>query len=98
MPKNYRLSPQAEQNLLDIFLFGIENWGRQQTHNYANELSLCFELLAKNPEIGLMRSELIGDIRSFVSGSHVIFYRKMDLIVEIIVILHQKMDVKSKFK
>ena len=98
MRKKYKLSPQAEQDLLDIFLFGIENWGEKQADDYANELESCFELLAKNPDIGLLRSELYENIQSFISGAHVIFYRRIGLIIEISAILHQKMDIKSKFK
>ncbi len=98
MRKKYRLSLQAEQDLLEIFLFGIENWGQKQADEYVNELSSSFELLAKNSDIGLIRSELYDGIRSFVSGSHIIFYRKLDAIIEISTILHQKADVKSKFE
>jgi toxin ParE1/3/4 len=97
MPKEYKFSLQAKQDLLDIFLYGIENWGQQQADNYANELSHCFELLAKNPDIGLNRPELYKNIKSFTIASHVIFYRKTDSIIEISTILHQKIDVRIKF-
>jgi toxin ParE1/3/4 len=94
----YKLSPQAKQDLLDIFLFRIENWGQEQAENYANELLYCLELLAKNPEIGLKRPELHENIQSFTNGSHIIFYRKVNSIIEIATILHQKMDSRFKFK
>ena len=98
MKRKYKLSLQAEQDLLDIFLYGIENWGPRQANNYANELLHCLELIVKNPEIGLDRSDLFEDIKSFAIASHVIFYRNVNSVIEISTILHQKMDIKIKFK
>ena len=40
--KKYKLSLQAEQDLLEIFLTGIQNRGVKQEEYYANDLESCF--------------------------------------------------------
>ena len=55
---NYRLSLQAEQDLFDIFTDGIQKWGENKATQYAQQLHDCCELLAQNPEMGIVRKEL----------------------------------------
>ena len=97
MQKKYRLSLKAEKNLEDIFNFGEEKWGEDKSSEYIEELFKCFELLAKNHDMGVERPELYDGTKSFVLGSHVIFYRNISSIIEISTILHQKVDIVSKF-
>jgi len=94
--KKYRLSFQAEQDLLDILITGIENWGERQAQRYAEQLHDCFNLLAEFPEMGQERAKLQGCPRSFTKGSHIIFYRKINLMIEISTVLHQRMDIESQ--
>ncbi len=94
--KKYTLAPQAEQDLLDIFLTGLEHWGLAQAEQYAEELHDCFNLLAEQPGMGITRTELQGNPQSFVKGSHVIFYRPTDGMIEIATVLHQTMDIQTR--
>ncbi|ESQ75040.1 type II toxin-antitoxin system RelE/ParE family toxin [Asticcacaulis sp. AC402] len=48
----YRLSLRAETDLLDIFIFGIEQFGVVQAEIYQEQLTHCFELLAESPRLG----------------------------------------------
>jgi len=95
--KKYRLARQAEEDLINIFVAGIERWGYAQAQQYAQELHECFELLANNPQIGQVRKELAGEPVSFVKGPHVIFYRIVKGVLEVSTILHQSMDVDTHF-
>ena len=45
----YRLSRQAEQDLIELFLDGAERFGLRQAEAYHDLLAHIFEFLADNP-------------------------------------------------
>jgi toxin ParE1/3/4 len=45
----YVLSRKAEDDLVDIFLEGIQKFGILQANEYHSKLEACFEFLAENP-------------------------------------------------
>jgi toxin ParE1/3/4 len=57
----------------------------------------AFERLAQFPLMGRERSELAPHLRSFPSGSYVIFYRRLDDGIEIIRVLHGARDIDAIF-
>jgi toxin ParE1/3/4 len=57
----------------------------------------CNEL-ASFPEMGRRRDELASGLRSFPSGSYLIFYRVMKDGIEIIRVLHGARDMPSIFE
>ena len=96
--KKYRLAPQAENDLLEIFLTGISKWGYPQAEKYADELHYCFNMLADHPEMGATREDLKETPQSFIKGAHTIIYRSIDNgLIEIATILLQKMDIENRF-
>ncbi|TPE50334.1 type II toxin-antitoxin system RelE/ParE family toxin [Maribrevibacterium harenarium] len=46
---NYRLSPAAEQDLIEIAVFGIEQFGIAQAERYRDKLQQRFQQLAEKP-------------------------------------------------
>lgn len=52
----YRLSPEAVQNLEDIFYEGLITFGEHQARKYQDSLKRLFDVLASMPTIG-RRSE-----------------------------------------
>lgn len=97
--KKYKLSLQAEEDLLKIFLTSLEQWGEKQAEKYANDLHECFNMLSEYPDMGMIREELTEKPKSFVKGEHIIFYRKVNNErIEIATILHQSMDIKRHIR
>lgn len=85
---SYRLTKRAEDDLLDIFLFGLETFGLLQAERYKDGLEHCFQLLADNPKLG-RTAETIGlGIRRHEHLSHVILYEEADGGVLIIALVH----------
>lgn len=83
-----RVSDRADADLLDIYLFGAEQFGRLQAVNYQMSLKACFDLLADNPRLG-RTAPLIGpDVRRHEHGSHVILYQVDENGVLIIAVVH----------
>lgn len=72
---NYRLSTQAENEILDIFLYGIERFGLNQARLYKDGMESCFQLLGNNPRMGRSATIVGEGIRRHEHGSHVIFMK-----------------------
>lgn len=95
----YRISHEANQDLENIWLFTFENWSLEQADRYFNLIIDEIEFISRNPKSGLNYGHVRkGYFRSRIK-SHFIFYRintkKKE--VEIIRILHQRMDVESRW-
>lgn len=65
----------------------------KQRNHYLKQIDDAFRLLCENPLIGRERSYVKFGYRSYQQGSHVIYYKVTDA-VEIIRVLHERMDVE----
>lgn len=94
----YLISIQASNDLENIWLYTFENWSQEQADRYFNFIMDEIENIARDPLSGEDYSVIReGYFRSRVK-SHFIFYRAnfKKNVVEIIRILHQKMDIDSR--
>ena len=87
----FRISRAARQDLLRIGRFTERRWGKAKRNHYLGQLDEAFALIGKNDSIGNICDEIYPGYRKFPEGSHVIYYRVTDM-VEIIRILHERMD------
>lgn len=95
---HYRLSKAAQNDLLEIREYTLENWGKEQAKLYVTELATEFEQLSLSPAIGRLRAEIDDSVRSFQVRHHIIFYRQTKTGIEIARILHEAMDMEQHFK
>ncbi len=70
----YRLSRKAEEDILDVFLYGAEQFGLSQAAHYQGQLEKTFDFLADNPRIARERHEIAPPVRIHPIGSHLIVY------------------------
>jgi toxin ParE1/3/4 len=93
----YKLSRAAAIDLESIYSDTAERWSLAQAEEYLEFIFKGIAFLEQNPFSGKDRSELQTGYRSAVVKSHVIFYRiQSPRLIEIIRILHEKMDVGSQ--
>jgi len=92
MPK-FLLTRQALEDLREIGRYTQERWGREQRRYYLALLDRSFNGLAENPSQGQRCDEIRDGYRKFPSGRHVVFYRESAGGIEIVRILHERMDV-----
>ncbi|QCP54507.1 type II toxin-antitoxin system RelE/ParE family toxin [Trinickia violacea] len=90
--RQLRLTPLAERDLEDIWRFTFEHWSLDQANRYHRDLIATLEALARGDKIGCVCTVRDGYCR-YAVGSHVVFYRETDRTLDIIRILHQRMDV-----
>lgn len=89
----YTLSLEADEDLENIYDYGLEKFGKKQAIQYLLELESVFSQLSENPEMGRSRKELHSGIRSFPKISHIIFYHvNRNNHIRIIRILHGSCD------
>ncbi|MBR9859545.1 type II toxin-antitoxin system RelE/ParE family toxin [bacterium] len=91
------ISQEACRDLESIWIYTDENWSAEQADRYYNLIVNEIEYLAENPESGIDYGHIReGYFRSRMK-SHFIFYknepRKEE--IEIIRILHQRMDIDA---
>ncbi|MEY8849841.1 type II toxin-antitoxin system RelE/ParE family toxin [Psychroserpens sp. XS_ASV72] len=100
MSKNkYRISQEAINDLDKIWIYTLNKWSKEQADRYLKLLMNEIEFVADNYKIGKSAEHTRKDYRVSKIKSHLIFYRKRDNeIVEIVRILHQRMNVKKRLK
>jgi toxin ParE1/3/4 len=94
----YKISKLASEDLENIWLYTFENWSLEQADRYFNLIINEIEFLTQNPDSGNDYSFIRkGYFRSKIK-SHFIFYRidKQNDFLEIIRILHQRMDIENR--
>ena len=90
--RRFKVTAKARYDLLKIGQYTELKWGKNQRNHYLKQLDEAFKLIAVNPRIGKDRSHVLTGYRSFQQGSHVIYYKKSN-VIEIIRVLHKQMDV-----
>ena len=93
----YRLSRQADKDLLDIITYTKGKFGTSQTRKYLLEIDSVVKRLLSNPYIGKRRPEIRPDICTFPVGAHLIFYQQDDNQLLIVRILHKSRDYQNHF-
>lgn len=86
------LSPKAKSDLSDIWGYTLAEWGIDQAEKYVRELWAVMQELASNPSTSTDISDVRKGYRKTRSGSHVIFFKLIREGIDVVRILHQKMD------
>ncbi len=93
----YLISGKANQDIEKIWLYTFENWSIEQADRYYNLILDEIEFISENVESGKSVDYIKTGYRASIVKSHIIFYKKSRKnIVEIIRVLHQKMDIENR--
>ncbi len=87
----YRLTPDAQSNLVGIRQFTLEQWGVAQSNKYLSELRNTLRLIAENPSLVKARPEVGASVSSFSHASHVIYYIEYGQQMVMFAVLHKRM-------
>ncbi len=87
----YRLSPKARGDMESVWLYSLDEWGKDQADRYTDDLTDAFELLAENPKSGTTTYHIRDGYRRHSVLRHVIYYRETDYGIEVIRVLHNRM-------
>lgn len=96
MSGRYKLSPAAQRDLADIWTYTRRMWGVEQARYYVRSIRDACEALGRSTKRGQAIEDIRPGYRRLAVGAHVLFYRHgSNEEVEVIRILHQRMDVSG---
>lgn len=95
---NFKLSRAAEIDLEEIWMYTFENWSNEQADRYINLIFEEIDYICRNPNSGAELSFLKEGYYKSRIKSHFIFYKinRKEGDIEIIRILHQRMDIENR--
>ncbi|PTN05940.1 type II toxin-antitoxin system RelE/ParE family toxin [Mangrovibacterium marinum] len=92
----YRISQEAINDLNRIWVYTLNRWSKEQADRYYELIIGEIEFIADHFSTGKSVEYTRKNYRVTKIKSHLIFYRKVgNDIVEIVRILHQRMNIKK---
>ena len=92
----YIISKKAVIDLEEIWLFTVDKWSVAQADRYYLLIIDEIEFICKNITCGKSMDNIRKGYRATKVKSHLIFYRLVNNTVEIIRILHERMDIENR--
>ncbi len=88
---------EAIDDLNDIWDYTYEKWSEKQADRYYATIKLACNGIANNPNVGREYQNVVDGLLGLKSGKHIIFYNVVSKDkIEIIRILHERMDLKNR--
>ena len=95
--KTFKLRPKAEDDLVKIYQYSVQEWGDVRAEEYLRDINSSFMLLVTNPMLGRDCNYIRPTLRALNVESHVIFYKPTTYGVAIIRVLFKAMDYQRHF-
>lgn len=92
----FAISNKAISDLEEIWLYTVEKWSIEQADRYYNLIFDEIKYICKNNSAGKPMDHIRKGYRASKVKSHLIFYRAVDETIEVIRILHERMDVENR--
>ncbi|WKJ89077.1 type II toxin-antitoxin system RelE/ParE family toxin [Methylomonas montana] len=92
----FLLTNAAKADLKSIGRYTQETWGIEQRNLYLTLLDRSFHDLVVNPLMGKDCGDIRPGYRKLPVGKHLVFYRQKEPdLIEIVRVLHERMDSES---
>ena len=93
----FKLTNKAVEDLSKIWGYTFEVWSERQADKYYESLISNCQEIADNPDLGKNYDGITQNLLGMKTNRHIIFYRTLnENYVEIIRILHERMDLKKR--
>lgn len=89
----FRLAPTAKADLRKIWRYKARRWSLEQAETYQDQLYTAFEGLAAGTKKGRNVDVRPGYLK-YPAGSHIVYFRDRGDRIDIIRILHGRMDAQ----
>lgn len=77
----------------DIWLYTYQEWSFEQANIYHEKITDAFDMLVSKRKQGRNINSVRSGYLKIAVGEHFIFYKKVSFEIEIIRVLHQRMDI-----
>lgn len=92
MPTTYRLTAKAEDDIVQLYVESVRNFGIAQAEAYYAGLHRTLEFLAANPKAARERREITPSVRVHPYRAHLVIYTADEGEVLIIRVRHGRED------
>ncbi|MEQ8291911.1 MAG: type II toxin-antitoxin system RelE/ParE family toxin [Roseovarius sp.] len=90
--RRLRYSRKALRDLRDNWTYSADRWGRPQANRYVEAIRAVIGALPEGRAVTSSAEDVWPGTRRARSGRHVIYFRETEEAVEVIRVLHQRMD------
>lgn len=91
----YIISKKAIADLDEIWYYTVEKWSAEQANRYYVLIFQEIDYICKRPLSGKSLNDIRKGYRVSKVKSHLVFYKVVNETIEIIRILHQRMDIET---
>jgi toxin ParE1/3/4 len=95
---SFVLSPAAKADLASIWQYTTGRWNIEQADRYLLEINTACKALAKGQRTGRSIDKARSGYKKLSVGSHFVVYRTVDNSIDVVRILHQRMDILSNLE
>lgn len=88
---------EAQSDVINIYLYGLEHYGIRQAEKYSEKLADKLKIVAENPSFGTDYNDIRPGLHRYESVSHSIYYQPTKGGILVLRILHGKMDPARHF-
>jgi toxin ParE1/3/4 len=85
----------ADADLINLFVYGAQQFGLSKAEAYFQDIDKAQHFLAENPFVGNERNEFKPPVHIHPHKKHLIIYTIETDSIQIVRVLHHRMDVKS---
>ena len=97
MIRQVRLTPKARADIDAIRKYSEKEWGKDQAIKYIRTIHAVLQLIDSNPGIARKAEDIRPGLLKYPAGSHLIFFRLTEEAIDIVRILHKRMDMEAHF-
>lgn len=90
------ISKKAVSDLEEIWLYTAEKWSIEQADRYYNIIFDEINYICRNINAGKSMEHVRKGYRASKVKSHLIYYRALNDTIEVIRILHERMDIENR--
>lgn len=92
----FTITKKAVSDLEEIWLYTVGKWSIKQADHYYNLIFDEINYICKNINVGKSMEHVRKGYRASKVKSHLIFYRVLNDTIEVIRILHERMDIENR--
>ena len=93
-----RFTTQDDADIIDCYLYGYANFGRDQAERYEQGLRHAIGIIADNPRIAAERQEYTPPVRVHRHAKHFIIYLIEDTHVLIVRVVRDEVDLTKHLR
>lgn len=90
------LTPKAESDLVEIWVYTCDEWGLDQADTYLDQLEEGMKQLIHHPSLGTDYAHVLPGYRRLQVEHHAVFYKVLEAELLVVRVLHEGMDAPAR--